>query len=165
MVSAPLYLGDAFGFTALILISVSSALMVMRSRLLKMTRNINMLRTVHLAMATSAGLFMVLHVAYYISYPLSLGIVFGYASAAVSFVVWVTGTAFLQRIRETLFVHSTLSIVFLGMVLVHIASTSVNLPPQFSYVLLACVAAIALLNASQVLPRERRPVGGPVGQA
>ena len=43
---------------------------------------------------------MVLHVAYFITWPLNVEIFLGYASATLALVVWVTGTAFLERFRD-----------------------------------------------------------------
>lgn len=96
-------LGDVFGFVALILIALTAIFMVIRGKLLKLTKKISLIRNIHVAIAAGAGLFLVLHVLYYISWPVTTGIIIGYAAFATSIAVWMSGSAFLERMKDSLF--------------------------------------------------------------
>jgi Rieske Fe-S protein len=74
-------LGDVFGLLALALIGATAVLMLLRRRILKRFKNLELIRRAHIAIAGLAGLFLVLHVAYFITYPVNLEILLGYLSA------------------------------------------------------------------------------------
>ena len=57
-------LGDATGFFALIFIGLSSMFMLLRTKLLKFTKNIVAIRVTHIGISALAGVFLVIHVAY-----------------------------------------------------------------------------------------------------
>jgi hypothetical protein len=140
-------LGDVFGFIALALVMFTATFMLIRRRLLKYTKNLNLLRKVHIYAATAAGLFIVLHVSYFFDYPITDAVLLGYGSAAMAVFVWVTGTAFLERLRDSLFYHGTMSLSTIGLMVVHSAGAGVNIPLAFAAVTLAVVAGITFVKA------------------
>ena len=145
--------GDATGFLALILIGLSSMFMLMRSKLLKVTKNIAAIRVTHIMVSVLAGVFLLVHVAYLFALPVSLSLDLGYVSVAVSVAVWLTGTAFLERLRDSLFFHGALSSVLVGLIMVHAATSNVNIPFVFSQVILGATLVVMLANATYHLNR------------
>jgi hypothetical protein len=152
-VVSPLTAGDAFGFAALILIGLAAILMLLRSKLLKLTKNLFMIRVTHIAISTLAGSFLVLHIAILFSPPASTGIILGYASLIVSVIVWITGTAFLKKLRDSLFFHGTLATILIALTIVHAAIASPNIPFFFSQIMLGATVVLMTANASVQLWR------------
>lgn len=145
-------LGDIFGFTAVILAGASAFFMVMRGKILKKVKKLSITRGIHIAISTLAGLFIILHVSFFITYPINIGVILGYVAFAIAIVVWLTGTAFLEMVKDSLIFHSSLSIVLIAVILMHAASTSVNIPSTISEIILVSTVAILLTNMSyQVL--------------
>lgn len=142
-----LLLGDVFGYLALALVVFTAVFMLVRKRLLRYTKNLGLLRKVHIYAATLAGVFIVLHVAYFFGYPVTVAVDWGYISAAMAVFVWITGTAFLERFRDSLFYHGAMSLSTVGLMVVHAAGAGVNIPVSASLVVLAAVAAVALFKA------------------
>lgn len=132
--------------------------MLVRKRLLKYTKNLNLLRKVHIYAATAAGLFIVLHVSYFFSYPITDAVLLGYVSAAMAAFVWITGTAFLERLRDSLFYHGTMSVSTIGLMVVHSAGSGVNIPVAFAAAILFVVGSVTLAEAwghlSKVVPSK-----------
>ena len=153
-------LGDASGFLALILIGLASMFMLVRSKLLKVTKNIAAIRITHIATAVLAGIFLLVHIAYLFALPISLSLDLGYVSVAVSVAVWLTGTAFLERLRDSLFFHGALSSALVGMIMVHAATSNVNIPFVFAQILLGATLVIMLANATYHLNRAVPRRGG-----
>jgi hypothetical protein len=153
-----LVLGDVFGYVAITLIIGTAVLMLLRRTLLRHTKNLDLLRHIHLWISTAGGGFLVLHVAYFISYPVTSEILIGYVSAAIALVVWVTGTTFLERFRDSLFYHGSMSLVAIGMMVVHAASAGLNIPVWAADSTLLCTAVIifwrALRHVEVVFPRN-----------
>jgi len=141
-----LLLGDVFGYLALALVIFTAAFMLARRHLLRYTKNLNLLRKVHIYAATLTGLFIVLHVAYFFSYPITDAVLLGYGSAGLAVFVWVTGTAFLEKFRDSLFYHGTMSLSTIGLMTVHAAGAGVNIPVGAALVVLASVASITLIK-------------------
>ena len=48
--------GDLYGFAALFLIALTAALMLLRSKILKLTKNIALVRAVHLVLSAAAAI-------------------------------------------------------------------------------------------------------------
>jgi hypothetical protein len=140
--------GDVYGFAALLLIALTAALMLLRPMLLKMTRNIALLRAVHLALSTLAGFFLALHISTMFLPPVSTGIMLGYAAVLASVVAWLTGTAFLQKVKDSLFFHGVMSSILIPLALMHAATSSPNIPVYWSQVLLAASAGVVFANAA-----------------
>ncbi len=121
--------------------------MLIRRTLLRFSRNLELLRKIHMYAATLGGLFLVLHVAYFISYPYSDAIVLGYAAAVVAAVVWVTGSAFLERFKDSLFYHGSLSLVAISLMVIHSASAGSNIPVILAYLALGLTSLVVLAKA------------------
>jgi hypothetical protein len=147
MVSMLLLPGDIFGYLALIFIIFTGVFMLGRKRLLRYTRNLELLRKIHILCSLLGGLFLVLHVAYFVTYPITNAVMLGYVSAAVAGVVWVMGTAFLERFKDTLFYHGTLSLASIAMMVIHATSAGINIPISVSYIVLALTSSIMLVKA------------------
>jgi len=146
-------IGDATGFLALILIGLSSIFMLLRSKLLKVTRNIAAIRGTHVAISALAGIFLLVHIAYLFTPPISVSMDLGYISAAVAVAVWLTGTAFLERLRDSLFFHGALSSILVGLVMVHAATGSANIPLFLVEIILGSTLVIMVANATYHLNR------------
>ena len=123
--------------------------MLVRRRLLRHTKNLDLIRKVHIYAATGAGLFIVLHVAYFIGYPVTDAILLGYGSAALALFVWVTGTAFLERLRDSLFYHGAMSLSTVSLMVVHSAGAGSNIPIGLAAITLVTVACITFVKAWQ----------------
>lgn len=140
-------LGDVFGYIALALVVFTASFMLFRKRLLKHTRNLNLLRKVHMYLATLAGLFLVLHVAFFFGYPVTSAILLGYGSAALAVFVWITGTAFLERLRDSLFFHGAMSFITIALMVVHAAGAGANIPIGAAESVLFVVACATVMKA------------------
>lgn len=145
--------GNMFGFLAVAFIAASALFMFLRGKILKLTRNLQLIRSIHIAISALAGVFLLLHVIYFISYPLNGGIILGYTSFAIAIVVWLTGSAFLEKIRGSLFFHSSLSIVVVSLALMHAASTGINLPLIFSELVLGTTVVVVISNMAYQLKK------------
>ncbi len=148
-----LSVGDASGFLALILIGLSSILMLLRSMVLKVTKNIAAVRGTHVAVSAAAGLFLLVHIVYLYTPPISVAIDLGYASVAVAVAVWLTGTAFLERLRDSLFFHGSLSSILVGLIMIHAAASSVNIPLFLAEIILGATLVVMVANATYHLSR------------
>lgn len=141
-------IGDASGFAALILIGATATLMLFRSKLLRLTKNLAAIRAIHVAVSTLAGSFLVVHLACLFSLPSSLGVLLGYFATGAALVVWVSGTAFLERLRDSLFFHGTLASSLVALALVHAATAGANIPYDLSEVMLGSTAVLMAANAA-----------------
>lgn len=113
---------------------------------MKLTRNLQAIRAIHVVISAMAGLFIILHVSYYFMMPLTTGVLLGYGSFGIAVAVWLTGTAFLERVRDSFLFHSSFSIIFIAMALLHGASSSTNIPPILSEAIMVGAVAILLMN-------------------
>jgi len=102
-----------------------------------------------------AGLFLVLHVAYFITYPVNLEILLGYLSAALALVVWVTGTAFLERFRDSLYFHGTLSLSGISLMVIHSAAAGINIPVALAETVLVGTTWVAVYKTVQYVGKLR----------
>ncbi len=140
--------GDLYGFAALFLIALAAALMLLRSRLLKMTKNIALVRWTHVIVSTLAGLFLALHISSLFLPPASTGVILGYAAVLASVAAWLTGAAFLEKVKDSLFFHGVLSSILIPLALMHAATASVNITGYLSELLLAGSAGVVFANAA-----------------
>jgi len=145
--------GDLYGFAALFLIALSAALMLLRSKVLKLTKNIALVRSTHLVISAAAGLFLALHISSLFLPPVSTGILLGYAAVITSVVAWLTGTAFLQKVKDSLFFHGVLSAILIPLSMMHVATSSTNLPAYWAQILLVGTAAVVFANAALHIKR------------
>ena len=139
--------GDLYGFAALFLIVLAAVLMLLRPRLLKLT-SITVVRTVHLTVSTLAGLFLALHISAQFLPPISTGIILGYGAVIVSVAAWLTGTAFIERAKGSLFFHGLLSSVLIPLALIHAAASGANIPLYWSELTLAGAASLVFASAA-----------------
>ncbi|MDA4128271.1 MAG: hypothetical protein OK422_02215 [Thaumarchaeota archaeon] len=145
--------GDTFGVLALVFVAITALIMAARRMVLKRVRNLNLLRRVHILASTLAGLFLILHIAYFIGYPFDNGIVLGYISTALALLVWLTGTAFLERFRDSLFFHSTMTLGVVSLVLLHSAVSGVNLPFLLSGGIITAVVITMIVSTTRHVER------------
>jgi len=157
MFPAQISVADLSGFAAVVFAGISSAFMALRGRILKITKNLSAIRSLHIAVSALAGIFIVIHVSFYVTMPINFGISLGYATFAMAIVVWLTGTAFLERIRDSLLFHSSFSIVFLGLALIHASSSGVNIPQDLSELILVASVGVLIVNAVYQLSKMRHP--------
>jgi len=153
LVPVQIPLADLFGFAAVILAGISSVLMVFRGRILKITKNLGIVRSAHVAISALAGIFIVLHVSFYFTMPINTGTLLGYAAFGMAVVVWLTGTAFVERVRDSFLYHSSFSIVFISLALLHAASSSTNIPASLSELILTSATAVLLVNVGYQLSK------------
>ncbi|HEV2138408.1 MAG TPA: hypothetical protein VGR53_06170 [Nitrososphaerales archaeon] len=149
---------DLYGFAALFLIALAAALMLLRSKLLKLTKNIALVRSVHLVLSAAGGLFLALHISAQFMPPVSTGILLGYSAVIVSVVAWLTGTAFLQKVKDSLFFHGVLSSILIPLSMMHVATSSTNLPANWPQILLVATAAVVFANAALHIKRAMSSV-------
>lgn len=145
--------GDLYGFAALFLIALAASLMLLRSKILKVTRNIVLLRGLHLVLSTLAGLFLALHISTLFVPPISIGIILGYVAVAASVIAWLTGTAFLQKMKDSLFFHGVLSSILIPLSLMHAATASTNIPAFLIQLLLGGTVGVIFANAALHIKR------------
>jgi hypothetical protein len=150
-----LSIGDLTGFTALVLILVAALLMAVRKSFVKSAGGLVLYRKAHIGVSTAAGLFLVIHIAYSFGYPISDGLILGYASTASAVMVWLTGTAFLERYRDTLYFHGTLTVVAVALIAVHASVSGANLPVIISIFVLASGIGASLAGMSRQVERLR----------
>lgn len=139
--------GDLYGFAALFLIALAAGLMLLRPRLLKIT-SMAVVRTTHLLVSTLAGLLLALHISSQFLPPVSTGIVLGYGAVIISVAAWLTGTAFLEKTRDSLFFHGVLSSVLIPLSMIHAATSGANFPLYWSQLVLAATASVVFANAA-----------------
>jgi hypothetical protein len=140
-------LGDIFGFLALFFIGFTALFMLFRRQILKRKKNLDLLRRIHIYVSALGGLFLVLHVAYFFTYPVTTAVILGYLAGAEAGVVWLTGTAFLERFRNSLFYHGSLSVAAISMMVIHAASSGSNIPIYVGYGVLAITPILVLFRA------------------
>ena len=145
--------GDAYGFAALILIGLAAILMLLRSKLLTLTKNLNLIRGVHIVISTLAGAFLILHITYLFALPVSNGLIIGYLSVGAAIIVWISGVAFLERLRDSLFFHRSMTSVLVGLSVMHTDVLGFNIPPLWAQVMLGGTILVMLANASYHLLR------------
>lgn len=150
-------LGDVFGYIGLAFLLLTATLMLGRKRLLRYTRNLTLIRKLHIYFASGAGLFIILHMAFFLSYPVTYAVLLGYLSAAVAGIVWITGTAFLERLRDSLFYHGAMSFTTIALIVVHSTGAGVNIPIGAAGVTLAIVTFLVMMKAWHHLSKLLTP--------
>ncbi len=151
--------GDVLGILALGFIGFTAVFMLLRRKMLKYTKNLDLLRRIHIYASTLGGLFLILHVAYFVTWPLTTAIILGYISAAIAGVVWLTGAAFLERFRDSLFFHGTLSLAAISLMVIHAGSAGVNFPLFFTLGILLSTTLVVAYKASQHADKTLKAAG------
>ena len=166
-------LGDIFGFLSLIFFSFSALLIARKNNLIRVRllrgpldpnrilrrrkvkgrllylTNLGLVRRGHTFVAMLGGLFLVLHVAYLISYPLNGAIVLGYLAGAVIVALGITGTSYLQNFREVRFYHGATTLPVIALMVVHAAGSGFNLPVWIATLTLSATAVIVITYAGR----------------
>ena len=148
-----LLLGDLTGFAALAFVGLSSAIMVLRSRLVKLLGGPNTLRTVHVVVSVLGVVFLSVHVALLFAPPITMAVDLGYGAFLLGLFLWGTGVGFLERNRASFFLHGSLAVALIALVVVHAASSGVNFPPIVAMAALLAAGVAAIANASYHLTR------------
>jgi predicted ferric reductase len=154
-----LLLGDLTGFTALALAGLSAAIMALRARLVKLLGSAEALKTVHVAVSIFAVVFLAIHIFLLFTPPVTMAVDLGYGAFFLGVLLWGTGVGFLERNRGSFFLHGSLAVALIALVVVHAASAGVNVPPvvALSALLAAGVAAAAnaFFHLSRLLSSRR----------
>ena len=106
------------------------------------------MRRAHTFTALLGGLFLVLHVAYLISYPMNGAIVLGYIAVAVALFLGLTGMSYLQRFREARFYHGSISLAAIALMAIHAVGSGFNLPAWIAAVTLVGTASLVFTMAA-----------------
>ncbi len=99
--------------------------------------------------ALLGGLFLILHVAYLISYPLNDAIILGYIAVVVALFLGITGTAYIQRFREARYFHGSISLAAIALMTIHAAGSGFNLPVWMATATLAATAGLVFTIAAR----------------
>lgn len=150
-----LFLGEVTGLAAFIFVGVSAALMVSRARLVRRFGGTGPLRKVHVAVSILALAFLSIHVSLLFSLPVTIPLDLGYGAVALGVVLWMTGVGFLERKRESFFLHGSLAVAVVALVLVHAASSGTNIPSAAASAVLMITGAVALISAGYNATRMR----------
>ena len=145
--SDPFLLGDLAGFMGLGFTGASAISMVLRARLIKVMKGPEKVRKVHVLLSALAVAFIALHVSLLYLPPVTLPADLGYASAVLGVVLWGTGVGFLERNRDSFFLHGWLSIAVVALVMVHAAASGVNFPTDLALSVLAIAGGLGAVNA------------------
>jgi hypothetical protein len=141
------YFANICGYLALILISATGVMMVFRRPLVRLLRDGELLRNLHVIVAGAGGAFLVVHVVFFLLFPVSLPILFGYVATYAALAVWITGALFLEGMRGSLFYHGLLSLIGIALMVIHVFSAGRALGDVVSGAVLILVAASVLTIA------------------
>jgi hypothetical protein len=141
------YFANIAGYLALVLIAVTGVIMLFRRPLLGYLKDPDLLRTIHVAVAGLGGAFLVVHVVFFLLFPVNLPVLFGYIATYAALAIWVTGALFLEGLRGSLFYHGLLSLVGISLMVVHVFSAGRGLPDVVSGVVLVLIASSVLAVA------------------
>jgi hypothetical protein len=145
--------GDVYGFVALFLIVVTSLLMFFRRVLGIRLQNPDFLRSVHVVIAALSGLFLILHIAYFLVLPIGFPIQLGYVSTGLIVVVWLTGAAFLERLKDSLFYHGSLSLASISLMVFHAFGSGGNIPLEFGEIAIGTCVFLLIVRTINHLSR------------
>jgi hypothetical protein len=165
--------GDTFGYLSLVFIALSVLLIRnknpliskrlvrgplnsgSRIRRLRSTsrrlhlNNLKLLRRGHTAIALLGGLFVVVHIAYFITYPINDAVLLGYVAIAAALFLGLTGITYLQKFREARFYHGSLTLPAVALITVHAVGSGFNLPVWTATVALGVTAGVAFVVAAR----------------
>lgn len=150
-----LFLGEVTGFVAFIFVGVSAFLMVSRARLVTRFGGVEPLRKVHVAVSVLALAFLSVHVSLLFALPVTIPLDLGYGAVALGVVLWLTGVGFLERNRDSFFLHGSLAVGVVALVLVHAAASGTNLPSLAASAVLLTAGGVALMSAGYNVKKMR----------
>ncbi|MDA4133301.1 MAG: hypothetical protein OK454_09295, partial [Thaumarchaeota archaeon] len=96
------YFANISGYLALILIAATGVLMLFRRPLLRYLKDPELLRNIHVTVAGLGGAFLVVHVVFFLLFPLSLPVLFGYFATYAALAIWITGALLLEGLRNSI---------------------------------------------------------------
>lgn len=138
------YYANLAGYIALVLIAATGVVMLFRKPLLAYIKDPGLLRSIHVGVAGLGGGFLVFHVVYFLLFPLSLPVLFGYLATYSALAVWVSGAFFFEGVSNSLFYHGLLSLIGVSLMVVHVIGAGRAVPDLFSGTVLVLVAASVL---------------------
>ncbi|MDA4136595.1 MAG: hypothetical protein OK449_06335 [Thaumarchaeota archaeon] len=138
------YFANISGYLALILIAATGVLMLFRRPLLRYLKDPELLRNIHVTVAGLGGAFLVVHVVFFLLFPLSLPVLFGYFATYAALAIWITGALLLEGLRNSIFYHGLLSLVGISLMVVHVFSAGRGFPEVVSGVVLVLIASSVL---------------------
>ncbi len=150
-----LLLGDLTGFAALAFVGASATIMALRARLVKLLGGVDSLRNVHVFVSLMAVLFLSAHIILLFTLPVTVALDLGYAAFILGIVLWGTGVGFLERNRDSFFLHGSLAVAVISLVIVHAASAGTNVPATVALPALIASGGAALANAGYNLKKLR----------
>ncbi len=157
------YYANVAGYAALILIIATAVLMLFKKPIVRRMRDPDLLRGIHIAVAGLGGAFLVFHVTFFLLFPLSIPVLFGYVATYAALAIWITGTFFFERLRSSVFYHGLLSLVGIALMVVHVFSAGKALPDDVAgvvLILMACsVLAIAVKRFTELPTADRSAEG------
>lgn len=142
-----LLLGEVTGFAAFVFVGASAVLMASRARLVRRFGGTEPLRRVHVAVSLLALAFLSLHAALLFALPVTLPVDLGYGAVALGVVLWLTGVGFLERNRESFFLHGSLALAVVSLALAHAAASGTNVPSMAAVAALVTSGTVALVTA------------------
>jgi hypothetical protein len=94
------------------------------------------------------GAFLVVHAAFFLAFPVSVAVLYGYVATYVAFFVWVTGLLFIEGFRSSVYYHGLLSLLGVSLMVLHVFDAGRGTVPLFdSGVLLILVASCVIVGA------------------
>ena len=136
------------------LLGASSAFAVLRRRLLLRGTSLTRVRWAHLCLSIGAAAALAVHVSLFVGFPLTAGVFLGYAAFAAGLAVWLTGSAFVERVRDSIVFHGQLTIVLLALILAHAVTSSATLAPV-APMALGGVSLVAVANGAYHISKLR----------
>jgi hypothetical protein len=149
-------LANVAGFVALFLIAASGVMMLFRRSLLRRFRNPDLLKEIHVGVAALGGAFLITHVVFFLLFPVSLPVLYGYVATYFAFVMWVTGILFMEGLRSSLFYHALLSLIGISLIILHVFTAGREVPITISGVVLVLIASVVLGSAVRQFARLSR---------
>lgn len=142
-----LMLGDLTGFAALASVGASASIMALRGKVVRALGS-EALRTVHVSVSIMAVVFLSAHIALLFYPPVTLPLDLGYGAFVLGAVLWSTGIGFLERNKDSFFLHGSLALALVALVVAHAAASGVTIPSVVSVPALLAAGFVALASAS-----------------
>lgn len=143
----PILLGDITGFAALAFIGLSAFLMAFRAKLVKASGGVDSLRNLHVIVSVLAVAFLSLHIGLLFSLPVTIPLDLGYGAFLMGIVLWMSGVGFLERNKDSFFLHGSIAVAVVALVLVHAAASGTNFSPAIAIPALVVSGSVSLLSA------------------
>lgn len=154
-----LFLGDVTGFVALTFVGLSAFLMAYRSKFLKPLGGTDSLRNIHVIVSVVAIAFLIFHIGLLFNLPVTLPLDLGYGAFILGIALWASGVGFLERNKDSFLLHGSLAVAVVALIVVHAASSGVNLPSYVAVPALLAAGSIAVIsgayNALKLRPRQK----------